>query len=92
MAVQKPYLQFFIKEFGTNLEYWTSNVDDYINSDSNYRPPIGIYQGNEVVGVIMPIGANDYEKHGEQEPTTKTNKPPSHSLLIRMTKHRYKKS
>lgn len=64
LAVNKSYLQFFIKEFGNGLEYWTNGLD---------ASPIAIYKGGELVGLIMPMQNTQYEKHSEQEP--KQDKP-----------------
>lgn len=72
VAVQKPYLQFFIKEFGTNLEYWTDDIDWEMSMGSQRARPINLYKGGELVGLIMPMTDVQYEKQSEQEPAQKT--------------------
>lgn len=73
VAVDKTYLQFFIKEFGNQLEYWGDDIDFEISNGGNgTRRPISLYKGGEFIGLIMPTTHN-YIKHSEQEP--KQDKP-----------------
>lgn len=73
VAIDKTYLQFFIKEFGNQLEYWGDDIDFEISNGGNgTKRPISLYKGGEFIGLIMPTTHN-YIKHSEQEP--KQDKP-----------------
>lgn len=73
VAIDKTYLQFFIKEFGNQLEYWGDDIDFEISNGGNgTRRPISLYKGGEFIGLIMPTTHN-YIKHSEQE--LKQDKP-----------------
>lgn len=68
VAIDKTYLQFFIKEFGNQLEYWGDDIDFEISNGGNgTRRPISLYKGGEFIGLIMPT-TYKYIKRSEQEP------------------------